>query len=183
MSASWRVFGRFNAREHASIYALATLANVFLSVPEYLAVRQAVSYYVPIDASTARLISQYGLSCGLALDFLWTMAIFQAILTTIMLSITLIPFLERGWRVLYISAGVFVSGFVGYWLGAKFLMSLSWVSLFDNSGIDGSGIYSDLFWFGLAATVCYVTLILVLRKSYDKLAAIRLQPRDPLSPT
>lgn len=174
----WRIFGRANAREHLTIYLLATLSNLFLSIAEYLAVRQAVASYLPLDPGTARLIANYGTSLGLGLDFLWTLTIFQALLTIIVLTMTLVPLINRGWRVLYIFSGLVISGFVGYWLGAKFLRTLSWVSQLENSGVNAMGVYSDLFWFGLAAAMCYVTMILVLRKSYDKLFALGLQTRQ-----
>lgn len=180
----WKIFTRANMREHLTIYLLATLSNLFLSIAEYLAVRQEVDSYLPLDPGTARLISTYGTGLGLGLDFLWTLTIFQAILTVIVLTMTLVPLLNRGWRVSYIFSGLVISGFVGYWLGAKFLRTLSWVSQLENSGIDAMGVYSDLFWLGLAAAVCYVTMILVLRKSYDKLVAEGLRigtNRDPLS--
>lgn len=174
----WKIFGRTNAREHLTIYVLATLSNLFLSIAEYLAVRQAVASYLPLDPGTARLIASLGTGLGLGLDFLWTLTIFQALLTIIVLSMTLVPLLKNGWRVLYIFSGLVISGFVGYWLGAKFLRTLSWVSQLENSGANAMGVYSDLFWLGLAAAASYVTMILVLRKSYDKLFAAGIQIRQ-----
>ena len=79
---------------------------------------------------------------------------------------------------MYIFSGLVISGFVGYWLGAKFLRTLGWVSQLENNGISAMGVYSDLFWFGLAAAMCYVTMILVLRKSYDKLVEKGLQIQE-----
>jgi hypothetical protein len=63
---------------------------------------------------------------------------------------------------------VIVSGFVGYWLGAKFLVILEWISTLQNNRVDSSTQYTSLFWFGLAATICYLTMVLVLRKSYGR---------------
>jgi hypothetical protein len=165
----WKVFGRTNAREHLTIYLLATMSNLFLSIAEYLAVRQAVASYLPLDSGTAQLIANYGTGLGLGFDFLWTLAIFQGLLTIILLSMTLVPLLNRGWRVSYIISGLVISGFVGYWLAAKFLRTLGWVSQLETNGVNAMGVYSDLFWLGLAAAMCYVTMILVLRKSYDKI--------------
>ena len=175
---NWRLFTRFNLREHAEILVLASLSNLFLSIPEYLAVRQAIVSYVPVDAFTAHLVFVYGLDLGLDLDFLWTLTIFEGILVAIVILVTTTPYLKSGWRVAYIFSGMIVAGFVGYWLGAKFLRALGWVSLLDNSGVDASAVYSELFWFGLVAAVCYVAVILILRKSYDKLAAIRMQTQQ-----
>ena len=181
MSLNWRLFTIFNLKEHAAILVLASLANLFLSIPEYLAVRQAIVSYVPVDMSTAHLVSVYGLDLGLDLDFLWTLAIFQAVLVVIVILTATTPYLKRGWRVAYVFSGMVVSGFVGYWLGAKFLRALSWISLIENNGVDASTVYSELFWFGLAAAFCYVTVILVLRKSYDRLAESRMPNRNALS--
>ena len=177
-SLNWIPFTIFNPREHAAILVLASLSNLFLSIPEYLAVHQAIVSYVPVDASTSHLVSVYGLDLGLELDFLGTVAIFEGILLAIVVLLALTPYLKHGWRVAYVFSGMVVSGFVGYWLGAKFLRSLSWVSLIQNSGADASTVYSELFWFGLVAAMCYVAVILVLRKSYDKLAELRIQTRQ-----
>jgi len=169
----WRLFGRTNRKEHAIVYLLATLSNLLISTAEYLAVRQAALSYLPLDTGTTQLISRYGVNTSLDLAFLWTLAIFQAILTITVIALALVPLLNRGWRVSYIFSGLFVFGFVSYWIGAKFLRTLGWISLMENSGIDVSAVYSDLFWFGLGATVCYVTLLLVMRKSYDKIVLSR----------
>ena len=178
-----RNFALLNPREHIAIIVLASLSNLFLSIPEYLAVHQAIVSYVPVDASTSHLVSVYGLDLGLELDFLGTVAIFEGILIAIVVLLAMTPYLNRGWRVAYVFSGMVVSGFAGYWLGAKFLRALSWVSLIENNGVDASTVYSELFWFGLAAAFCYVTVILVLRRSYDKLAESRMPNRNPLSLT
>jgi len=62
-----------------------------------------------------------------------------------------------------------VSGFVGYWLGARFLVVLEWISTLQNNRVDSSDAYASLFWFGLASTIFYLAMILVLRKSYGNL--------------
>ena len=158
------------------------MSNLFLSIPEYLAVRQALVSYVPVDPSTGHLVSVYGLDLGLDLDFLWTLAIFQAILVIIVVLTATTPYLKSGWRVAYVLSGIIVSGFVGYWLGAKFLRALGWISLLRNSGADASTVYSELFWFGLAGSICYVALIVLLRKSYDRLVSARLHSPISLIP-
>lgn len=169
---------RLNPGEHATIYILATVANLLLSIPEYLAVRTAVISNIPVDGSAAGLISSYGLGSGLTLDFLWTLLIFQGLLAIVLLTLLGSALLDRGWRLVYIFAGMFISGFVGYWIASKFLRTLNWISLLQNAGVDSSGVYSDLFWFGLVATVCYIAMILILRRSYDKLVATRsIAPR------
>src|SRR5881409_135312 len=61
---------RSHGREHLAIYSLATLANFFLSVPQYIAVNTALELAVIPKGTTASLIAQYGSSTGLLLDFL-----------------------------------------------------------------------------------------------------------------
>lgn len=69
--------------------------------------------------------------------------------------------------------GVVISSFVGYWLGTKFLNVLDWISTLQDNRVDSSNTYTGLFWFGLASTICYVLMILVLRRSYGKLSERR----------
>ncbi len=127
-----------NSREHASVYVLATASNLFLSIPEYLAVRTAVLSYLPLEGSTAGFISSYGIRLGLTFEL-----------------------------------ALVLSGFMRYWLGERFFLTLSWVSLLQNAGVDSSGVYSELFWYGLGATICYVAMILVLRRSHNKLVTMK----------
>src|SRR6266566_478310 len=50
------------------------------------------------------------------------------------------------------------------------LAILEWISTLQDNRVDSSNPYAGLFWFGLAATICYLAMILVLRKSHGKLA-------------
>lgn len=166
---SWRLRGSYTAREHWIIYLLASAANLFLSVPLYIAARSGVLALVPVTGSTSRFISSYGVGWGIAIDFLWTTLIFQGLLGIIVVALAATTLVQKGWRWLYIFSAFIVTGFVGYWLGARFLQTLTWVTLLQNNGIDSHGVYSDLFWYGLGATIFYVAMILMLRRSYDKL--------------
>ncbi len=84
---------------------------------------------------------------------------------------------RRGWRWQYALTGVLVSLYLAYHLGGKFLNALGWIGVLDTSGVNVSGVYADLFWFGLGATICYLLAILVLRKSYGKLKLDRPEER------
>ena len=170
---SWRLLGRYNSREHLTIYLLATASNLFISFPLYIAARAGAIALLPLQGSTAHFISAYGITWGVTVDYLWTLFVFQGLLSVLVLSVAGASLVEKGWRGVYVFAGLITSGFVGYWLGARFLQTLSLVSLLQNSGIDSSPVYADLFWFGLGATVFYVAMILVLRKSYNKLSELR----------
>jgi hypothetical protein len=166
----WRMLSRYNAREHWIVYFLATAANLFLSIPLYIAARAGVLALLPVTGSTSQFISAYGVEWGITLDFLSTTLIFQAILAVLVVSVAATTLVQKGWRWLYTFSALIVSGFVGYWLASRFLQTLSWVSLLQNNGIDSSSVYSDLFWYGLGATIFYVAMILVLRRSYNKFA-------------
>jgi hypothetical protein len=77
----------------------------------------------------------------------------------------------------YALTSVLVSIYLAYHLGGKFLNALGWIGVLNTSGVNVSGVYADLFWFGLATTVCFLLAILVLRKSYGKLALGRPDER------
>jgi hypothetical protein len=170
---SLRLLGRFNTREHWAIYLLATGSNLFLSIPLYIAARAGVLAQLPITGSARQFISSYGISWGLTVDFFWTFFVFQGLLAVLVLTLVGVALIEKGWKWLYIFSALIISGFVGYWLGVRFLETLGWISLLQNSGIDSSGVYSDLFWYGLGATIFYVAMILVLRRSYNKLTDLK----------
>jgi hypothetical protein len=170
---------RINAREHLAIYALATLANFLLSVPQYLAVNTALDLGINPKGTTATLITQYGSSTGLFLDFLRSGLIFQGIMAVLVLGLVGSASSRRGWRWQYALTSMLVSLYLAYHLGGKFLNALGWIGVLDTSGVNVSGVYADLFWFGLGATVCYLVAILVLRKSYGKLAVGKLGEGRP----
>ena len=161
---------RINAREHLAIYILATLANFLLSIPQYLAVNTALELGINPKGSTASLIAQYGSSTGLFFDFLRSGLIFQGVMAVLVLGLIGSASSRRGGRWQYSLTGVLVSIYLAYHLGGKFLNALGWIGFLDTSSVDVSAVYADLFWFGLATTICYLLSILVLRKSYGKLA-------------
>ena len=161
---------RVNAREHLAIYALVSLANFLLSVPQYLAVNTALELGINPNGTTASLITQYGSSTGLVLDFLRSGLIFQGVMAVLVIGLIGSASSRRGWRWQYALTGVFVSTYLAYHLGGKFLNALGWIGVLETSGVNVSDVYGDLFWFGLGTTICYLLVILVLRRSYGKLA-------------
>jgi len=167
---------RVDAREHLSIYALATLANFLLSVPQYLAVKTALELGINPNGTTASLIAQYGSNAGLFLDFLRSGLVFQGVMAVLVIGLPWSASSRRGWRWQYVLTGVFLSTYLAYHLGGKFLNALGWIGVLETGGVNVSGVYGDLFWFGLGTTICYLLVILVLRRSYGKLASNR--PRE-----
>src|SRR5207302_4222804 len=95
--------------------------------------------------------------------------VFQGILAALVVILSLSAVLKTGWRWAYAFSGVMVSGFVGYWLGARFLAVLQWISTLQDNRVDSSNAYVSMFWFGLASTIFYLAMILVLRKSHGNL--------------
>ncbi len=172
---SLRELLRVNAREHLSIYILASLANVLLSIPQYFAVNTALELGINPRGTTASLISHYGSSNGLVLDFLRSGLIFQGLMAILVVGLVGSASSRRGWRWQYALTGVFISTYLAYHLGGKFLNALGWIGVLETSGVNVSGVYGDLFWFGLGTTICYLLVILVLRGSYGKLAMGRSQ--------
>ena len=174
---SFRELLRVNAREHIAIYLLATLANFLLSIPQYLAVNTALELAINPKGSTASLITQYGSSTGLFLDFLRSGLIFQGVMAVLVIGLVGAASSRRGRKWQYRLTGMLVSIYLAYHLGGKFLNALGWIGVLDTSGVNASGVYADLFWFGLGTTICYLLAILVLRKSYGKLALARPEDR------
>jgi hypothetical protein len=157
-------------REQLGIYVLPSMSNIFLTASQYLAVSAAVASYLSVDPGTSALITNYGRGPGIVLALLLNALAFQGILLVLVLILALSATFKTGWKWAYAFLGVVVSGFVGYWLGAKFLVVLEWISALQNNMIDSSNTYSGLFWFGLASSICYVLMILLLRRSYGNLA-------------
>ena len=155
------------------MYVLASTANVLLSIPQYLALNTALELSVHQLGVTGSLTAQYGSSVGLALDFLRTGLVFQGIMAVLVLGLAGSAGARKSWRWLYAISSVLVSAYVAYHLGGRFLNALSWIGFLQSSGVDSSLVYGDLFWFGLGTTICYVLVVLVLRRSYTKLSIER----------
>ena len=148
---------------------------------QYLAVSAAVASYLPVDSATAVLIASYGRGVGIGLALFVNSLVFEGILAVLVAMLALSSIVKTGWKWAYALSGVAVSGFVGYWLGAKFLAILEWISTLQDNRVDSSNPYAGLFWFGLAATICYLAMIVVLRKSYGKLAERYSAVKGPIS--
>ena len=167
---SLRELLKINSREHLAIYALAALANLLLSIPQYLAVNTALELAANPKGAMASLMPQYGSSNGLVLGFLRSGLIFQGVMAVLVIGLVGAASSRRSWKWQYRLTGVLVSTYLAYHLGGKFLNALGWIGVLETSGANVSNVYGDLFWFGLGTTICYLLAILVLRSSYGKLA-------------
>ncbi|HEV2119078.1 MAG TPA: hypothetical protein VGS11_03065 [Candidatus Bathyarchaeia archaeon] len=170
---SLRQLLRVNAREHLEVYILASLSNVLLSIPQYLAVNTALELGINPKGTTETLIDYYGSSTGLTLDFLRSALIFQGIVAVFVMGLAGSMLSRKRWRWQYVATSFLVSAYLAYHLGGKFLNTLGWIGFLETSGANISAIYGELFWFGLGTTICYLLLILVLRRSYGRLAMDR----------
>lgn len=164
---------RVNAREHLAIYTLATLANLLISIPQYIAVNSALQLGVNLKGTTENLTAVYGSSTGLVFDFVRSSLIFQGLMAVLVVCVTWSASSIKGWRWQYTLTSVIASGYLGYHLGREFLNALGWIGVLHASGFDVSNVYAELFWFGLGTTTCYLLTILVLRRSFGKLLAQR----------
>ena len=70
-------------------------------------------------------------------------------------------------------------GYVGYMLGIGFLTSLGWTSVIASMNVDVSPILQSYYLFNLEAAICYLRVVLVLRRTYTRLSA--LEARDSLT--
>ena len=159
-----------NLREHLSVYVLASCANFFLSVSQYLSLSSAVASCLPLDPGTAALITSYGRGLGIVLALLESPLVFQGVLAILVVTLAMSSAIGTGWGVAYVFSGIVISSFVGYWIGTKFLSILDWISTLQNNRVDSSSTYTGLFWLGLTSTISYVLMILVVRRSYGKLS-------------
>jgi hypothetical protein len=160
------------AQEHLAIYFVATLANLLLSVPQFQALNEALVLGIRPAGTTRSLISQYESTTGLLLDFVIGILIFQGIFAVLMIGVSASAS-SRGWRWQYSLTSVLVASYLAYHLGGKFLNALGWIGVLETSGVNASGIYENLFWFGLFATICYISSILFLRRSYGRLGSMQ----------
>lgn len=163
-----------NARDHLLVYSIASIANLSLSVPQFQAVNMVLELGVHPQGT---LISHYGSTIDLFLDSVIGILIFQGILAVLILGVSASAS-TRKWRWQYSLTSILVATYIAYHLGGKFLNALGWIGVLETSGVNVSGIYGNLFWFGLLATICYFSAILFLRRSYGRIATV-LQSRVP----
>src|SRR5438034_4018497 len=97
---------------------------MFLSIPEYIAVRTAVLFHLPVEGSTVGFVSSYGIGVGLTLDFLWTLLIFQAFLAVLVLTAAASSLIGKGWRWVYVFSALVLSGFLGFLVGVRLFLNL-----------------------------------------------------------
>lgn len=160
-----------NSREHLAFYSLASLSSFSISIPQFQAVDNALELGIRPQGTTWTPAPEYGSTSGLVLDFAIGILIFQLVLAVLTVGVSVAASSRRGWKWQYSLTSVLVSSYLAYHIGGKFLNALGWIELLEMSGVNISGVYGNLFWFGLMATICYLLSILFLRRSYRKLAA------------
>lgn len=161
-----------NRREHLAAYFVASLANLFLSVPQFQAVNDALELGIRPAGMIGTLVSQYGSTWELLLGFASETLIFQGIIAVLVIGVSVAASGGSTWKWRYSITSILVAAYLAYHLGGKFLNALGWIGLLETSGVNVSGVYGNLFWFGLVATICYLITILFLRRSFGKLATM-----------
>src|SRR2546427_12139504 len=86
---------------------------------------------------------------------------------------------RKAWRGKYVITSMSFIGYVGYMLGIGFLTSLGWTSVLASMNVDVSPILQSYYLFNLGAAICYLGVVLVLRRTYTRLSA--LEARDSLT--
>src|SRR2546428_9555090 len=116
---------------------------------------------------------------GVQLSILSTVSAFQVISGAVLLLTSRMGRTQAVWRWKYMIASVSFIGYVGYSLGVGFLTSLGWASILASMNIDVSPILQSFYLFNLGAAICYLGLVLVLRRTYTRLSA--LEAKDSLT--
>ena len=115
---------------------------------------------------------------GVQLSILSTVSAFQVISGAVLLLTSRMSRTPAAWRLKYIIASVSFIGYVGYSLGIGFLTSLGWTSILAGVNVDVSPILQSYYLFNLGAAICYLGIVLVLRRTYTRLSA--LEAKDSL---
>jgi len=116
---------------------------------------------------------------GVQLSILSAVIVFELISGALLFLTSRMGRARAGWRWKYMIVSVSFMGYVGYMLGIGFLTSLGWTSVIASMNVDVSPILQSYYLFNLEASICYLRVVLVLRRTYTRLSA--LEARDSLT--
>src|SRR5713101_3258114 len=170
---------RLNRRDYNVAYASASIAYLLILIPQYNTVERIMSMNARIPESFLNsLVQIYGPVLGVQLSILSTVIAFQVISGVLLLLASRTGRTRAAWRWKYMIASVSFIGYVGYSLGIGFLTSLGWTSILASMNVDVSPILQSYYLFNLGAAICYLAIVLVLRRTYTRLSA--LEAKDSL---
>ena len=171
---------QLNRRDYIVAYASASVAYLLVLIPQYNTVERILSMNARIPESfLSSLVQLYGPTLGVQLSILSTVIAYQAISGVLLLLTSRMSRTPAAWRLKYMIASVSFIGYVGYSLGIGFLTSLGWTSVLASMNVDVSPILQSYYLFNLGAAICYLGVVLVLRRTYTRLSA--LEARDSLT--
>jgi len=167
---------RLNRRDYIVAYASASAAYLLILIPQYNTVERILSMNARIPESfLSSLIQVYGPVLGVQLSILSTVIAYQAISGVLLLLTSRMSRTPAAWRLKYMIASVSSIGYVGYSLGIGFLTSLGWTSVLASMNVDVSPILQSYYMFNLGAAICYLAIVLVLRRTYARLSALEVK--------
>ena len=171
---------RLNRRDYIVAYASASAAYLLILIPQYNTVERILSMNARIPESfLSSLVQLYGPTLGVQLSILSTVIAYQAISGVLLLLTSRMSRTPAAWRLKYMIASVSFIGYVGYSLGIGFVTSLGWTSILASMNVDVSPILQSYYLFNLGAAICYLGIVLVLRRAYTRLSA--LEAKDSLT--
>ena len=168
-----------NRRDYVIGYALASVSYLLILIPQYSTVERILAMNARIpESSVSTLVQMYGPMLGVQLSILSAVLVFQVISGVLLLLTSRMGKAGAAWRGKYIITSMSFIGYVGYSLGIGFLTSLGCTSILASMTVDVSPILQSYYLFNLGAAVCYLGVVLVLRRTYTRLSA--LEAKDSL---
>jgi hypothetical protein len=169
-----------NRQDYAAAFVLATVAYTLVLIPQYNTAEQVLLMHVQIpESSVSSLVQAYGPILGVMLSILFSVVAFPLISGLLLLLTSRMGRARRSWRWKYMITSMSFIGYVGYSLGVAFLTSLGWASIIAGMNVDVSAILQSYYLFNLGAAICYLGIVLVLRRTYTRLSA--LEAKDSLT--
>jgi len=164
---------RLNRRDYIVAYASASIAYLLILIPQYNTVERILSMNARIPESfLSSLVQLYGPTLGVQLSILSTVIAYQVISGVLLLLTSRMGRARKSWRGKYIITSTSFIGYLGYSLGIGFLTSLGWTSILASMNIDVSPILQSYYLFNLGAAICYLGVVLVLRRTHTRLSAL-----------
>lgn len=162
-----------NRRDYVIGYALASVSYLLILIPQYSTVERILAMNARIpESSVSTLVQMYGPMLGVQLSILSAVFAFQAISAVLLLLTSRMGRARKSWRGKYIITSTSFIGYLGYSLGIGFLTSLGWTSILASMNIDVSPILQSYYLFNLGAAICYLGVVLVLRRTHTRLSAL-----------
>src|SRR5690242_1072396 len=106
-----------NSREHITVYFLACLANLLLSIPQFQAVSEALEPGIRPQGSTGVLTSQYGSGSGLLFNSVIGALLFQGVMGILTIGVSISASARNRWKWQYSMTSILAASYLGYNLG------------------------------------------------------------------